>query len=37
MTFETSDKLNIDLALDGTAYGIELLNADSQSSDEPMS
>ena len=29
-TLHISDELNIDIAPDGTVYGIELLNADSQ-------
>jgi len=33
-TVKISDELNIDLAPDGTVYGIELLNADSQLSED---
>jgi len=33
-TVKISDELNIDLAPNGTVYGIELLNADSQLSED---
>ncbi len=37
-TIRVSDELNVDIAPDGTVYGIELLNADSQlrTKDEEM-
>jgi uncharacterized protein YuzE len=34
-TLRISDELNIDLAPDGTVYGIELLNANEQLAAEP--
>lgn len=33
-TMKVSDKMNIDLAPDGTVYGIELLNAKEQLADD---
>jgi uncharacterized protein YuzE len=35
-TIKVSDSLNIDLAPDGTIYGIELLNANEQLKDEDL-
>jgi uncharacterized protein YuzE len=35
-TIRISDELNVDLAPDGTVYGIELLNANEQLSREDM-
>ena len=35
-TIRISDELNIDLAPDGTVYGIELLNANEQLAGEPF-
>jgi len=32
-TIRVSDELNVDIALDGTVYGIELLNANEQIGD----
>jgi len=34
-TIKVSDEMNIDIAPDGTVYGIELLNAKEQLSDNP--
>jgi uncharacterized protein YuzE len=36
-TIQVSDELNIDLAADGSVYGIELLNANSQLSSDRKS